>query len=151
MSMRRGRRYVNEVQVCMSFEARASIRILFEVWMSVRTHVLNQKNAMTRCHGYTHGFITMVFLKQFGSNCVSCHFTITGCRFNTTAKLIFLLRMSIISFNRTCFMTVLNRCASYKVRQLVIQGFGSVFFKNRGLNKDYIKGRHLSQVLRIIL
>ena len=31
----------------------------------------------------------------------------------------------------TCFMTVLHRCALDTVKQLVIHGFGSVFFKDR--------------------
>ena len=76
------------------------------------------------CHVYAHGFIAKLFLKEFGSNRVSY-------RFNTTAKRTLLFLMPIGIFNRTCFMTVLHRCASHKVRLLVIQGFGSVFLKNR--------------------
>ena len=48
-------------------------------------------------------------------------------------------------------MTVLHRCASHKVRQLVIQDFGSVFFKNRGtkvLNKT--EGTAETQIRSII-
>ena len=51
-------------------------------------------------------------------------------------KIKFLLVMLIGGFDRTCFMTVLHRCASHKVRLLVIQGFGSVFFKNRRETKS---------------
>ena len=46
--------------------------------------------------------------------------------YNTAAKL-FADTDWYGSFDRTYFMTVLHRCASHKVRQLVIQDFGSVF------------------------
>ena len=56
-----------------------------------------------RCHDtLLHGFIAKLFLKEFGSNHVSCHF-------NTTSKRKFLLLMLIGSFYRTCFITVLHR------------------------------------------
>ena len=50
---------------------------------------------------YAHGFIAKLFLKEFGSNRVSC-------RFNTTAERKFLQLMLIGSFDRTWFMTVLD-------------------------------------------
>ena len=56
---------------------------------------MNQNDVTTHCY-------MVLFLKEFGSNRVSC-------RFNTTAKRKFLLVMLIGSFYRTCFITVLHR------------------------------------------
>ena len=92
---------------------------------------MNQNDAKTHCHVYAHGFIAKLFLKEFGSNRVSYHF-------NTTAKGKLLLLMPIGSFDRTCFMTVLHRCASHKVRRLVILGFGTSFFMNRIVTKAVV-------------
>ena len=76
---------------------------------------LNQK-AATTCHAYAHGFISMLFLKESGSYCLSCCF-------NTTAKRVVLPHTLIGSFSRTCFMTVLQRCASYKSDNLLFRAF----------------------------
>ena len=52
-----------------------------------------------------------------------------------TLQLICSAETPIGGFDLTCFMmTVLHRCASHKVRQLVFQDFGSVFFKNHWLD-----------------
>ena len=98
--------------------------------MSLRMSLEARASKMMPRH--VHGYITKSFLKQVGSNRVSCHF-------NTTAKRIFLLLMLIRSFDRTCFITVLHRCASHKVRQLVIEGFGSEFYKNRRVTKALVR------------
>ena len=51
---------------------------------------------------YAHGFIAVLFLKQFGSNHVSC-------RFNSKLKEISSADV-IGSIDMTYFMTVLHRC-----------------------------------------
>ena len=77
---------------------------------------MSQNDAMMHyCFTHALGFIAKSFLKQFGSN--------------RARK--FLLPMLIENFDMTCSMTVLRRCALCKIRQLVIQGFGPVFFKEQ--------------------
>ena len=104
--------YVNEARASVSMYLKSGCQCIcpLKLWHEPKN------DATTHCHAYAHGFI----LKEFCSNCVSCCF-------NTTAKRNFLLLTPIGIFNKTCFMTVLHRCASHKVRQIVIQGFGSVF------------------------
>ena len=77
---------------------------------------------------YAHSFIDKLFFKEFDSNRVSCHF-------NTTAKRKCLFLTPVGSFDRTYFIL---RCALHKVRQLVIQGFGSVLFKNRRVTEALV-------------
>ena len=73
-------------------------------------------------------WLHMLILKEFGSSCVNCHFD--TCSYNNI-----LLLTPIERFGKTSFMTVLHRCESHKVRQFVIEGLGSVFFKNRKITK----------------
>ena len=78
---------------------------------------MNKGNA--HCHIYAQ-FNCYLFLKEFGSNHVSyC--------FNATAKRKFVLLMPTGSFNRTCFMTVLHRCASsFRAVALYFQEYKSI-------------------------
>ena len=60
---------------------------------------MNQSNARIHFHAYANSCIVILFLEEFGSNHACCSFI-------TTAKTKFLLLTLIVSFNRTCFMTV---------------------------------------------
>ena len=51
------------------YEARVSVCMYI-----LRSSGMNQNDAMTHWHVYVHGFITKLFLKQFCSNRVRCHF-----------------------------------------------------------------------------
>ena len=82
------------------------------------------------CYGYAFSFIAIS--QDVDSNYVKC-------LFNSVAKRKKILLLTMIEgFNVTCFMTVLHKCASQKVRQLVIQDFGSVFFKKRRITKALV-------------
>ena len=57
---------------------------------------MSQNDAISQC--ICSWLYSELFLNEFGSNRVSCHF-------NTTAKRIFLLLTPIGNFDRFCFMT----------------------------------------------
>ena len=78
-------------------------------------------------YAYANGLIVKLFLKQSGSNRVSCCF-------NTRAKRKYLRLRWLEALTWLALWQSYN--ASHKVRQLVIQGFGSVFFKNRRVTKS---------------
>ena len=98
----------------MSFETRALLHMPFEARSSHRQYVCQVKNGREPKQHHViakHMFTVLLHFKQFGSSHISFYF-------NTTAKRnVFLL--TPIGVIGVTYMTVLYRCASQVVRQLV--------------------------------